>query len=150
MPSGHIANQSPKRALNTKTIQIHGGHPALYKQLGKVFHQQLRTLSSSFPMAAIINYLIQVTVASDIQNIISGTGDIVTLASSSGIYDALDRKLTVAFSMLSSVPIISFAVLSGSYMGLSKMGDRMTGAGQGGMMDASMAERQTFKPVILK
>lgn len=98
---------------------------------------------SWLPMASIINYLIQISVANDVSSILNGT-NVITVANSTGIYDALDRKLTVAFSMLSSVPFISMAVLSGSFYSMTKVADKMTGGGQGGSMDTKMAERASF------
>ena len=97
---------------------------------------------SWLPMASIINYLIQISLSNDVAGIVAGTN--IDLSNTPGIYDALDRKLTVAFSMLASVPFISMAVLSGSFYSMTKVADKMTGGGQGGSMDTKMAERASF------
>lgn len=100
---------------------------------------------SWMPMATIINYLIQVDAAGDIQTIVSSYGSI-NMANAPDIFNALQRKLAVGFNLLAATPLITMAVLSGSFFAMTSMAQRMSSGGMGqGVGDVSAIERRSFQ-----
>ncbi len=69
------------------------------------------------PVAAIINFFIQVQVRSDVHSIISGGS--YNLTTLPNIYDILSTKLMVASNLLASVPVVTLALLSGSIFAMT-------------------------------
>ena len=97
---------------------------------------------SWMPMASVINYLIQVDAVNDLKTIVDTYGT-VTMANAPDIYNALQRKLTVGFNLLASVPLISMAVLSGSFYALTSLSQKLsTGMGSGNI-DEGVLERRS-------
>lgn len=100
---------------------------------------------SWMPMAAIINYLIQVDVANDIQTIVSTYG-VVNMANAPDIFNTLQRKMAVGFNLLAATPLITMAVLSGSFYAMTSLAQRMSSGGMGqGVGDVSAIERRSFQ-----
>lgn len=97
---------------------------------------------SWMPMASVINYLIQVDAVNDLKTIVDTYGT-VTMANAPDIYNALQRKLTVGFNLLASVPLISMAVLSGSFYALTSLSQKLSSGMGSGNIDESVLERRS-------
>jgi len=79
------------------------------------------------PFAAVVNFMIQVMVGDEINRMMAASPNGLSIAVSSEFYDMLSLKLAVASDMLGAVPLISFALLSGSIFGLTAMAQRWSG-----------------------
>ena len=73
---------------------------------------------SWMPIAAVINYMIQVQIQEAAAQL--GTNG-VTMANWASFYQLLEMKLSVANSLLASTPMLTMALLSGSVYGLTKV-----------------------------
>lgn len=90
------------------------------------------------PMASIINFYIQQTLADEYYKVIASAGtDTLTLFTASQFYGAVAQKLSLANGMLASVPVLCMMLFSGMMMGMNQLTSRMNSA-DGGNYDAKV------------
>ncbi|MDD2944364.1 MAG: conjugal transfer protein TraG N-terminal domain-containing protein [Acinetobacter sp.] len=90
------------------------------------------------PMASIINFYTQQTLADEYYKVIASTGtDVLTLYTASQFYGAVAQKLSLANGMLASVPVLCMMLFSGMMMGMNQLTSRMNSA-DGGNYDAKV------------
>lgn len=84
---------------------------------------------SWLPFAAIINYIIQLMVPEDLNRALQlpNNTPAVTIGNVGAMYDVLSVKIAIASDMLASVPMLSMAILTGSYYGLTSIAQRFSG-----------------------
>lgn len=81
------------------------------------------------PFAAIINFIIQIQVVDEMNRFASTSTNGLTLAVSNDFYNMLSTKLAVASDMLASVPLVSFALLTGGAFAMSQVAKSWDGKG---------------------
>lgn len=79
------------------------------------------------PFAAIINFMIQLMVGGEINRMQAASANGLTLAISNDFYNMLSTKLAVASDMLASVPMISFALLTGGAYAMTQVAGKWSG-----------------------
>lgn len=84
------------------------------------------------PMAAIINFYIQNTLADEWFKVASATGvSTLNLVTGPQFYAAVSQKLSLANALLASVPVLCMMLFSGMMMGMNQIYARMNSADAG-------------------
>lgn len=79
------------------------------------------------PFAAIINFMIQLMVSGELNRMKSASANGLTLVVSNDYYRLLSTKLAMASDMLASVPIVSFALLTGGAYAMTQIAGKWSG-----------------------
>lgn len=85
------------------------------------------------PLASIINFYIQTSLAEEFYKVSMENGGITTLNMVTGpkFYAAVSQKLSLANGLLASVPVLSMMLFSGMMMGMNALASRMNSADTG-------------------
>ena len=83
------------------------------------------------PTAAIINYFIQMQFANTMSslNVGSDPADVISVANQASFYNLLSTQLAVASTYLAATPVLTLALISGSFFALTRVAERASGHG---------------------
>lgn len=85
---------------------------------------------SWMPFAMVINYYMQLTVSGKLESKLMPGGDIQSLFAvgyQDALYNEIGTSIATASQLLAFTPVLSLAILTGSYMALTNLGTAMSG-----------------------
>lgn len=82
---------------------------------------------SWLPVATIINYFIQQKVATEFLKLGPDASKLMTISNSPAIFDMLSTNVAIASDLMAATPILSLALLTGSFFALTGVASRVSG-----------------------